>query len=55
VTHSFLFIRNYPKVTPGSQIVVPEHPEVNKLSTGELVSIGSVIASLALLIVTAFK
>jgi protein involved in polysaccharide export with SLBB domain len=55
VTHSFLFIRNYPKVTPGSQIIVPEHPEVNKLSTGELVSIGSVIASLALLIVTAFK
>jgi protein involved in polysaccharide export with SLBB domain len=55
VTHSFLFIRNYPKVTPGSQIIVPEHPEVTKMSTGEFVSIGSVIASLALLIVTAFK
>jgi hypothetical protein len=41
-------------VSPGSQIVVPERPEVKKLSTGEVVSIGSV-ASLALLIVTAFK
>jgi protein involved in polysaccharide export with SLBB domain len=55
VAHSFLFVRSYPKVTPGSQIVVPERPEVKKLSTGEVVSIGSVIASLALLIVTAFK
>jgi hypothetical protein len=55
VAHSFLFIRSYPAVSPGSQIVVPERPEVKKLSTGEVVSIGSVIASLALLIVTAFK
>lgn len=55
VAHSFLFIRSYPNVTPGSQIIVPEKPEVRKLSTGEAVSIGSVIASLALLIITAFK
>ncbi|WP_016990875.1 SLBB domain-containing protein [Flavobacterium sp. ACAM 123] len=55
VTSSFLFFRNYPKVTPGSQIIVPERPEVKKMSTGEFVSIASVIASLALLIVTAFK
>ncbi|WP_026706981.1 SLBB domain-containing protein [Flavobacterium frigidarium] len=55
VAHSFLFIRSYPTVTPGSQIIVPEKPEVKKLSTGEAVSIGSVIASLALLIITAFK
>jgi protein involved in polysaccharide export with SLBB domain len=55
VTTSFLFFRNYPKVIPGSQIIVPEKPEVKKMSTAEYVSIGSVIASLALLIVTAFK
>jgi protein involved in polysaccharide export with SLBB domain len=55
VTNSFLFFRNYPKVTPGSQIIVPEKPEVKKMSTGEVVSIGSVLASLALLILTAFK
>lgn len=55
VAHSFLFIRSYPTVTPGSQIIVPEKPQVRKLSTGEAVSIGSVIASLALLVITAFK
>lgn len=55
VTGHFLFWRSYPKVLPGSQIVVPEKPETKKMSTGEWVSIGSVISSLALLIVTAFK
>lgn len=55
VTGHFLFWRSYPKVLPGSQIVVPEKPEVKKMSVGEWVSIGSVISSLALLIVTAFK
>ncbi len=55
VTQSFLFFRSYPTVTPDSQIVVPEKPETKKMSTGEWVSIGSVLTSLALLIVTAFK
>lgn len=55
VASSFFFIRSYPKVTPGSQIVVPEKPEVKKMTTAEFVSIGSVMASLALLILTAFK
>ncbi len=47
VSKSFLFIRSYPKVLPGSQIVVPERPESKKMSTGEIVSIASVLASLA--------
>jgi protein involved in polysaccharide export with SLBB domain len=55
VTGSFLFFRSYPKVEPDSQIVVPEKPETKKMSTGEWVSIGSVLTSLALLIVTAFR
>jgi protein involved in polysaccharide export with SLBB domain len=55
VTRSFLFFRSYPNVEPDSQIVVPEKPETKKMSTGEWVSIGSVLTSLALLIVTAFK
>ncbi|WP_304199921.1 SLBB domain-containing protein [Flavobacterium alvei] len=55
VSSSFFFIRSYPKVLPGSQIVIPEKPETRKMSTGEWVSIGSVITSLALLIVTSFK
>lgn len=55
VSSSFFFIRSYPKVLPGSQIVVPEKPETRKMSTGEWVSIGSVITSLAILIVSTFK
>ena len=55
VASSFLFFRSYPKVTPGSQIVVPEKPDKKPMSAGEWVGIGSVIASIALLIVTAFK
>jgi protein involved in polysaccharide export with SLBB domain len=55
VTTSFLFIRSYPNVLPGSQIVVPEKPETKKMSTGEWVSIASVMSSLALIFLTAFK
>jgi protein involved in polysaccharide export with SLBB domain len=55
VSNTYFFIRSYPKVLPGSQIVVPEKPETKKMSTGEWVSIGSVITSLALLVITAFK
>jgi protein involved in polysaccharide export with SLBB domain len=55
VASSFLFVKSYPKVKPGSQIVVPEKPERKRMSTGEWVSLGSVISSLALLIITAFR
>lgn len=51
----FLVFRTYPKILPGSQIVVPEKPLTKKMTTGEWVSIGSIITSLALLMVTAFK
>ena len=51
----FLFFRSYPKVTPGSQIVIPEKPFTKKITTGEWVSITSVITSMTLLIITAFK
>jgi hypothetical protein len=50
-----LFFKSYPKVTPGSQIVVPEKPLTKKMTTGEWVSIGSVITSLSILILNAFK
>ncbi|MFC0776762.1 SLBB domain-containing protein [Flavobacterium sp. HJSW_4] len=55
VTGSFLFFRSYPRVEPDSQIVVPEKPEKKKMSAGEWAGIGTAFASLALLIVTAFK
>lgn len=55
VAGSFLFIRTYPKVTPGSQIIVPEKPEVKKMSTGEFVSIAGVLASLAGVIIAILR
>lgn len=55
VASSFLFFRSYPKVTPDSQIVVPEKPITKKMTAGEWVGIGSVVSSLALLFLTAFK
>lgn len=51
----FLVFRTYPKVLPGSQIVVPEKPLTRKMTTGEWVSIGAIMTSLATLMVTAFK
>jgi hypothetical protein len=47
VTSNFLFFKFYPKVTPGSQIVVPEKPETKKVSIGEIVSIASVLVGMA--------
>lgn len=55
VAGSFLFIRTYPKVTPGSQIIVPEKPETKKLSTGEFVSIAGVLASLAGIVIALMR
>ncbi|PKH67648.1 sugar transporter [Flavobacterium sp. ALD4] len=55
VTKSFLFFRNYPRVTAGSQIIVPEKPEVKKMSTGEFVSIAGVLASLAGVIIAILR
>lgn len=55
VASSFLFFRNYPKVTPGSQIIVPEKPETKKMSTGEFVSIAGVLASLAGVIIAILR
>lgn len=55
VTKSFMFMRFSPKVKPGSQIIVPQKGERKKLSTVEIISIGSIISSLSLLILTAFK
>ncbi len=55
VSSSFLFIRNYPKVVPGSQIVIPEKPETKKATTGEIIGIASVVASLAGVIIAILK
>lgn len=46
-TSHFLFFKSYPKVMPGSEVVVPSKPEVKKTSTAEVIGISSAIASLA--------
>jgi protein involved in polysaccharide export with SLBB domain len=47
VANNFLFFRSYPKVIAGSQIVIPEKPEIKKLTVGEIVSIASVLVGMA--------
>jgi len=51
------WIRNYPRVTPGSKIIVPEKPmEVkSKMTTAETISMMSAIITAAALIISAFK
>lgn len=46
-TRRFLFFKSYPKIFPGSEIVVPKKPEKKSLSTGEIIGISSAMASLA--------
>lgn len=46
VTGSFLFFRNYPKVTPGSQIIIPEKPK-STFDTTAIVSVAGVLVSFA--------
>ena len=55
VSRSFLFFRNYPRVTAGSQIIVPEKPVVKKTSTAEFVSIAGIMASLAGVVIAILK
>jgi protein involved in polysaccharide export with SLBB domain len=44
----FLFIKSYPKVLAGSEIIVPKEPFArNRLTTGEVVGLSSALASLA--------
>ena len=51
-TRSFMGIRNYPKVEPGAEIIVPRKPERDKVSAQEAISVSSAIASMALVLVT---
>jgi hypothetical protein len=46
-TSHFLFFKSYPKVMPGSEVIVPAKPENKKTSTAEIIGISSAIASLA--------
>lgn len=51
-TSNFLFLRSYPKILPGSEIVVPQRPEKEELPVTAWISIGSGISTIALTLVT---
>ncbi len=53
-TSHFLFIKNYPDVTPGSEVVVPEKPE-STMTTSAIVSMSSSIVSMIAVIVALIK
>lgn len=46
-TRNFLFFKNQPEVLPGSEIIVPEKEQKQKLTTPEFIGIASAVASLA--------
>ncbi|WP_162237769.1 SLBB domain-containing protein [Pedobacter sp. Leaf41] len=52
---SFLFIKNYPKVTAGSQIIIPEKNGKNKLGFAEITTIASALTGIVSLIAILFK
>ena len=53
-TNHFLFFRKYPKVLPGSEVIVPEQDKEtqSKLSVGERIAIMSGISSLVYVIIS---
>ena len=55
VTRSF-FGRNYPTIEPGSQIIVPQKPEKQRIDqTGKWLGIASTMATIAIAIATLVK
>ncbi|MFY0626314.1 MAG: SLBB domain-containing protein [Reichenbachiella sp.] len=49
-TRSFLFFRNYPKIEPGSEIVIPRKPDRQPMSPQGWIAISTSVATLALVI-----
>jgi protein involved in polysaccharide export with SLBB domain len=51
-TKNFLFFKKYPKIQPGSEIVVPARPDREPLPTQAYIAMSSALASLTLTILT---
>jgi protein involved in polysaccharide export with SLBB domain len=51
----FLFFNNYPKVLPGSEILVPKKAERERLSAQSWIGIGTAVASLAAIVVSLLR
>ncbi|WP_144895069.1 SLBB domain-containing protein [Lutibacter sp. Hel_I_33_5] len=54
-TKTFLFFKNYPKIEPGSIVIVPRKIEKKRASTQEIIGITSGLATLGVLISTLVK
>jgi protein involved in polysaccharide export with SLBB domain len=54
-TSNFLLFNVFPKVEPGVQIVVPDKPQRKSMTAGEVVSIASVLTSLAAVVITLLR
>lgn len=54
-TRSLFTIKNYPRIEPGAEIVVPMKVEKQKMTTGEAMSFGTAMASIAMILVTLIK
>lgn len=51
----FLFFRDYPKIKPGSEILVPKRAAKEPLSTQGWIAISTAVASLAAIVITLFR
>jgi len=51
----FLFFRNYPRVKPGAEIMVPKKPLREPMTTQAWIAISTGLASMAALIITLFR
>lgn len=51
----FLFFTHYPKVMPGSEVIVPKKPERKTATLGEIIGISSAIASLAGVVIAVLR
>ncbi|TRX71988.1 SLBB domain-containing protein [Carboxylicivirga sp. M1479] len=51
-TKNFLFFRSYPKIMPGSEVVVPQKPVKEPIPASAWIAMASALASLSLTIVT---
>ncbi|RZL46387.1 MAG: capsule biosynthesis protein, partial [Pedobacter sp.] len=52
---SFLFFRSYPKIKPGSEILVPKRAEREKISPQAWIGIGTALASLGAIVVSLLR
>lgn len=54
-TKHFLFFKFYPKIMPGSELVIPKKVEKRSMNTGEIIGISSALASLAGVVIAIFR